>query len=498
MIRGSRPPEAPGSAALTGDLWYRVLEQVSPVGIARADRAGRVVGMNRRFAEITGLTGAGAGGDGWLGAVHPAHRERVSRAWIDSVFRRREFAAEVAFLRPDRNVRHALARWAPVRDDQGRVVGWVAALTDITECRVLEEVLRDRERQIAEVKAFARLGTWEYDMATRRASWSPEFYRIVGEDPAEHEPDSRERFAERVVPEDRDLWLAASSPGPDRRPETAIRVRVARPDGAVRTLLWRSALKAVDGSPGVVAGFVLDVTDYEEALASLLERSAELAHTRELSELKDRVLSLISHEIKTPLSLILGYAELLQDSPGDMMSVAGVIEGARRLTDQITRILDYAALTGGTLHLFPTDLGLTEVLQDACTLIRDSRKLEGRHVRIECDAPPGLPVVCADSRRLPQAVVELVDNAIDATPDGRSVGVQGRAAGGMAEIVVWDEGPGIAPPNGGRAAAGGLGIGLAIARAIVELHGGILSIASRPHGGTAVTIRLPVAAPQAS
>lgn len=241
--------------------------------------------------------------------------------------------------------------------------------------------------------------------------------------------------------------------------------------------------------------------------AQVAERTQKLSRAierlRSLDRLKDHFLSTISHEMKTPLSLIIGYTELLQDKyPGEEL-LKGLQDGSRRLTTHINNMLDYSAMLGGSLPLYTSEVSLEEVTRNALAIVETDLAL--KHLHVEVSIHHELPSICGDSRRITQMIVELLDNARKATPEGGRIGVEVFPVEEHVRIVVWDTGQGIAQEDLERIweafsqlqtedamRSGGLGLGLTIVKKLVELHQGRVSVESQPGKGSRFIIELPI------
>ena len=232
-----------------------------------------------------------------------------------------------------------------------------------------------------------------------------------------------------------------------------------------------------------VLATIRDVTARKQAMAIAARREAELKKAQELNALKDHFLSTISHEIKTPLTLIEGYAELLQDRQPDDQMVAGILEGSRRLATHINRILTYSALASGSIVAERQEVHLFSALHDAVALIEEQRTAKG--IMVKSAVPHDLPPVLADPRWLTELLHELLDNAVKFSPAGSMVEVEVRQAGSLARIEVRNGGAGINEADARRIwdafaqtdlrdshRTGGLGLGLAIAKLLARLLGG--------------------------
>jgi len=224
----------------------------------------------------------------------------------------------------------------------------------------------------------------------------------------------------------------------------------------------------------------------------------------------------LTHEIRTPLSALYGYAETLirgVDDPDIARRFLGIIEHqARRLSRLIDDLISLSDLEHGLTPLKLDDLDAGTVLKDAEELMREQAQRKG--VELSLDCPDNLPPIRGDRDRLHQVMVNLLDNAIKYTPRGGNVVVSARAATSAppesrpgVELAVSDTGEGIPAADIPRLTErfyrvdrarsrelGGTGLGLAIVKHIVQLHGGSLRIESRLREGTRVTVWIPAAA----
>ncbi|MCB2075244.1 MAG: PAS-domain containing protein [Novosphingobium sp.] len=253
---------------------------------------------------------------------------------------------------------------------------------------------------------------------------------------------------------------------------------------------------------------VLDITDSQKAEDALRERNAALM---EADAVKTRFLANMSYELRTPLTSIGGFAELLQAGLGGELSDAGqgyvadILTSVDRLGEQIESLLDLSQSEAGLLPLAVEDIELmpfaTQLVEERSARIREA----GLTLDLRGDKSAGK--ISADARRLARAVGHLLDNAIAATPSGGRILVEvsrHRVDGrDMARIVVSDNGPGMDAATLARALDGlkvsgdgktierRQGLGLPLARQLVEAHGGRLELYSEPGQGTAAIVELP-------
>jgi signal transduction histidine kinase len=246
-----------------------------------------------------------------------------------------------------------------------------------------------------------------------------------------------------------------------------------------------------------------------QALAARHEARRDLAleEARALGRLKDHFLSSISHEMKTPLSLIKGYAELLEDKYPTEELVVGIQDGARRLEEHISNILDYSALVSGTLPLYLAMADPAELVANVRAGVEDSFRQAG--LTFATTVPPDVPTLRCDERRVVQLLCELLDNARKFTPAGGHVQLRVESDGHVLRFVVSDGGHGIPLAaqeriweafsqleTGDASRRGGLGLGLAIVKLLVELHRGRVDVLSEPGRGCRFCVELPLAGPR--
>ena len=249
---------------------------------------------------------------------------------------------------------------------------------------------------------------------------------------------------------------------------------------------------------------VLDITDSQKAEEALKQRAAAL---EEADALKTRFLANMSYEFRTPLTSIGGFAELLEAGLGGDLSaqgheyVAAILASVGRLGEQIESVLDLSQSEAGMLPLVSEEIELyplvTRLVEDRAPRIREAG------LTLDLRGDKGVGRITGDARRLARAIGHVLDNAIAATPAGGRVLVELSGRKGRARIVVSDNGPGMDAATLARALEGiklsadgkaierRQGLGLPLARRLVEAHGGTLELLSEPGQGTAAIIDLP-------
>ncbi len=261
-----------------------------------------------------------------------------------------------------------------------------------------------------------------------------------------------------------------------------------------------------DGSSISVGITYAPLFDREGRLVNIVGSVRDITRFREAEELKSTFISIISHELKTPVALIKGYAGTLrrEDAKWDVTTVresATVIEEeADRLTQLINNLLDASRLQAGGLKLNLGDVALDRI---AARLVDKFRTQTDQHT-LSAEFAPDFPVIQADAARLEQVLSNLISNAIKYSPKGGAVRVTGRARPDEVTVCVSDEGIGIPIEEQDRIferfyrvedalsrRTAGSGLGLYLAKAVIDAHGGRIWVESAPGRGATFSFALP-------
>ena len=464
---------------------------------------GRIVEVNDAFLLATGYSR-----DEVIGRSVPE-----IAVWVDPSQRE----AGLAELRAGRSIRNVEARFraksgreivaitnADVIVVEGRAC-ILTALIDITDRVQAETALRDSERRFAQLFHANPLPMTIVSLRTHR-------HLDVNEAAVRHSGYTREEMLGRTKPE-LGFWVA-----PDQRDELLhqligrgqvrdFEVTFRTKAGDTRQLLTNSEVITYEGEPAVLSVSV-DITERKQLEA---QREARREEAENLTRTKDEFLAILSHELRNPLGAItnaLGVMDRLVTAPG-LRNVVGIIgRQTVRLSRLVDDLLDVARVTSGkvALRLEPTDL--RELAERAVGGLREAGRAGDHRLVVEGDSIR----VNGDPTRLEQVVNNLLDNALKYTSRGGEIRVTTERAGSDAVLRVRDTGEGISSELGARVfdlfvqepqaldrSRGGLGLGLALVKQLVELHGGSVAMTSRgPGHGSEFTVRLPaiVAGPE--
>ncbi|HZH91012.1 MAG TPA: PAS domain-containing protein [Pyrinomonadaceae bacterium] len=534
--------------AEANERYYRFLSEAIPQIVWTARPDGFFDYFNQRWYEYTGMTAAEAEGWGWDASLHPEDARRAVEHWKRSVETGEIYEIEYRIRRAaDGQYRWHLGRAMPLRDGDdgdGVIVKWFGTCTDINDRKHAEE----QQRFLAEASALlvasldyeATLATLARLTVPRLADWCTVDVltddRTIERLAVAHEDPAKAKLAwelNRLYPHDFYETEGVSKVIRTGRPELypnipeELLALVSR-DAAHLEILRDLSLKSSMIVPLIAHNRVLGAITLMAAESGRRFDSADLAfaedlagraalavdnarlyrEAQEVNRLKDEFLATLSHELRTPLTAVLGWTRLISTGQLDEATHKRALEtierNAQSQVQLIDDILDVSRIIRGKLRLNVRPTDLAPVIEAAVDSVRPAAEAKGIRLQVVLDPQAG--PVSGDPDRLQQVVWNLLSNAIKFTPKEGRVQVLLARINSHLEIMVSDTGPGIkaeflpyvfdrfrqADPSTTRK-HGGLGLGLAIVRHLVELHGGTVAVESKGAGAT-FRIMLPLLA----
>lgn len=320
----------------------------------------------------------------------------------------------------------------------------------------------------------------------------------------------RTDFARFVTSTSQDEWYLHRRAAISEDGIQQCELEVHRADGTLLSVRAES-IGSGSGSGRHCCTALVDITEKkraaEEREALLTRERAARQEAESATKAKDRFLATVSHELRTPLTPILGWSRILREKPVDATYAARALESiernARMQAQLIDDLLDFSRNIAGKVHLSMQPVDLPAVISAAIDTIRAGADAKTLKIQTKFDEEARL--VSGDPRRLQQVMWNLLSNAVKFTPRGGRIEVQTHHVLSNVQIVVSDTGKGIPQEflphafeafsqaeNSSIRTHGGLGLGLAIVRQIVELHTGTVRVSSREGRGTTFTIQLPI------
>lgn len=533
---------------------FRLVAESMPQIVWTALPDGAVDYYNRRWLEYSGIPQAGGEGWGWRPVLYPEDEQITIQAWQHAVQTGSLYECEHRVRRYDGEFHWFLSRGLPLRNEKGEIVKWFGTATEIHEQKRIQEELRTRARQQAAIAALGQRALSQINLTTLMdevtqliaQTLEVEYSKVlellpngeslllrsgfgwaaglIGQAQVSADLDSQAGYtlisAEPVVVTN---WMTETRfQGPPLLHQHGVISGIStviagqtRPFGVLGVHSTRQRQFSQDDIHFLqaAANILAEAIQRGQAREILQHQSAELALA---NRLKDEFLATLSHELRTPLNAMLGWSRLLPTTRLTPEMTARALETISRNTQSLAQlvedVLDMSDIITGKLRLKVEVVQLTAVIQAAIAALQLAT--EAKHLQIETQFERNVPPVLGDEGRLQQVVWNLLSNAVKFTPSGGSVKIRLSLenhqelpiASPYVQIQVSDTGRGITAEflpyvfdrfrqaDGSTTRAyGGLGLGLAIVRHLVELHGGMV-IAESPglEMGATFTVQLPL------
>jgi PAS domain S-box-containing protein len=489
------------------ELRFRLMADSIPQIVWIVDDKGLASYFNKQWFAYTGIAPDAVTPEEISGEfIHPDDQALTMQAWARARESGKGFNVEHRIRSASGEYRWFLVRAESYRDPDSGQITWFGTSTDVHDRKLAEAALGAREQQLRLAVDAADVGEWDVDMVSNTMYWPPRVKAMFGISP--ERPVTLQDYYEGVHPDDRERTLAsfADAANPKLRLQYESEYRtIGKEDGAIRWVAAKGrGLFNEAGECVRIIGTAIDITKRKLDEQALRESEERL---RQTDRRKDEFLAMLAHELRNPLAPISAAAELLQIVRLDEERVRRTSQIIGRqvshMTSLVDDLLDVSRVTRGLVELENAPLDINHIVADAVE--QATPLVRARRHQLELHLTPDRGMVQGDRKRLVQVLSNLLNNAAKYTHEGGNIQVRTSVRDAHVLIEVADNGIGMAPELTLRAfdlfaqaerssdrSLGGLGLGLALVRSLVELHHGTAHCESPGLGqGSTFTICLP-------
>ena len=437
--------------------------------------------------------------DEYVAALHPDDRHVAARL-RELAVTQDSFAAEYRIVTPDGTTRCLSGRGLVVaRDADGKPKRLVSVMANVSEARHAADMLRLERERLGLALSAGQMGAFDLSIDDAVLWWSPETYRLFGVSPDEFVP-TPVGILSLLHPDDREPFLRARADAIARKQPWRHELRLKRPDGSEIWIGYRGESEYdSQGRPVRSFGIVMDITDRKQVEQILRDSGRE----------KDNFIATLSHELRNPLAPIRNAVSALRRMAPTDSRVGWCHDVIDRQTRQLTHLLDdlldVSRLSRRQLKLRLQQVSVATVIEQSIEIAQPP--IEAAQHRLTVAMPSESLSLHADPTRLAQVFSNVLINAAKYTPAKGAIAMTVGREGGDLSVKVRDSGIGIAAEHlphifemfgqvesARERSQGGQGIGLSLARSLVEMHGGTIHARSEGAGkGSEFEIRLPLA-----
>ena len=483
---------------------FRIVADAAPVLIWMSGVDKLCTFFNKPWLEFTGRSMEQELGNGWAEGVHSDDLQNCLDVYTEAFDARQPFVMQYRLRRNDGVFRWVSDQGVARYDAQGRFAGYIGSCFDVTELVNKDAALRESEERMRMTAEAVNLGIWEWDLS-KDEIWATNARRALLGWPASGKI-TLDHFISRLHPDDRDRIRQAIDDAIHKGQDFDSEYRLVLPDGIVRWMATRGSVRLdAHGKPAQLLGISIDITARKQAELEAKQRRDELSHLSRVALIGEMSAS-IAHELNQPLAGIVSNAgagqrfidrgnvdlqemrELLADIGADARRASDVVRGIRGMIkkEQMGR----------------QRINLNDIVTNVVHILSSDALLHWCELKTSLDT--NLPMVEADPIQIQQVLINLVVNAFEAMPETpvstREVEINTQQnADGAVRVSVRDYGVGISPETRSRlfeqfftTRAEGLGMGLAIARSIVEAHAGTIDAENAEGGGARFHFTLPI------
>lgn len=476
--------------------------------VSSADTHGQITSVNDRFCEISGYSREELLGQNHRMLKSGYHSTDFYNDLWSTISQGKVWHGTVCNLKKNGEEYWVDSTIVPFLDDYGKPYKYVSARTDVT-------VLRKSEERLIRSQAFAKIGTWDWNINTNELYWSDLIWPLFGYN-KEITATTYDNFIAAVHPDDQQLVIDAVTNCVQEGTDYNIEHRVVWPDGSVHWLQESGdVVRTQEGKPLHMLGVVQDITVRKRTERELVEAREEAENA---NRAKSQFLSSMSHELRTPMNAIMGFSQLMKLDKGQPLSemqesnVDEIISAGDHLLELINEVLDLSKVEAGHIDLLIETVVLGDIIAESIQLISPLTEKRGINV---CLSRNGVEIdfeqlfnkkntARADKTRLKQVLLNLLSNAVKYNSENGTITVSCQyMKNNVIRISVTDTGAGLNQDDQLKlfkpferigaedSNTEGTGIGLTITKSIIEIMGGAIGVQSQPGVGSTFWIELP-------
>jgi PAS domain S-box-containing protein len=397
-----------------------------------------------------------------------------------------------------------LTKTMPILNEKKEITQLQTVSSDITERKLTEIKLQESERKLNAAEKIAHIGNYEINLAKGTAVWSEETFNIFGMDPQTDKEPNIEEYNNMIFPEDREKLFNHFAESVSEKKKFNLVYRIIRRDEEIRYVHSLGIIELDSSGEEVMFGTFQDITESKKT-EQVLKTSEE--NLRNLNTTKDRIISIIGHDLKTPLNNIIGFSSLIEKNPKKypfekILEFNSIIyQSANSLSTLLNNLLFWAREQSQQLKRSPKKHNMYAIINDCISFLQ--QVADKKEISFENKAPSRISVF-ADEEMIKTVIRNLLSNAIKFSANKQFIKITAEKRGGSVVIGIHDKGIGIKQEkigglfeiNNEKSTQGtdgekGTGLGLLICKDFVEKNNGKIWVESEWGKGSDFYIMLP-------
>lgn len=474
-----------GEALRESEKTFRELADHVPVIIWVTDSTGHCTYLNQQWYDYSGQEHSMASGFGWLEKVHPDDAPSAKEIFLKANQEQTPFSLYYRLRDRKGDYFWHVDTGKPRFDQAGHFVGFTGVVFDVHEAKLGEEQLQEKEEKLRLAAEATNLGTWDYYPLQNLLQWSDTCKEIFGI-PVREEM-TYEKFLQALHEDDRE--------------RTTLRVRAAL-EGTEHYDIEYRVIRKTDGEERWIRATGQSYFNEKNEAFRFIGTAQDITDRKLAEEQKNDFLRIAGHELRTPLTSIVGYLGLLQRMNHDQEPAKGFLDkclqSTLKMRSLISDFLDISSVERGELSFIMENIDFSDLVEET---LESLKAIESRHTW-EVQVEPNL-FIYGDKARLEQVILNLINNAQKYSQNGQTIQVVLTSGRGKAFFRIRDEGIGMESKEmekifrkfyrvPSESKIKGIGLGLFIAKKIIDYHNGDIRVQSVPGKGTQFTVELPL------